>query len=181
MLRIFLTLFAIVAAGCTTPPTASSPYVGQESRDIKALSASEIEGLLEGKGLGYAKSAELNGYPGPAHVRELASELRLSPDQLAATDAIFARMQASARRLGGQLVESERALETAFRSRAITGQSLSASMREVSEIQEQLRNVHLQAHIEQTAIMDADQINRYISLRGYDQASNKHDSGKHSH
>jgi hypothetical protein len=58
-------------------------------RQIKALSAQEIEGLLAGEGMGFALAAELNGHPGPKHVLELASELDLSADQVAQVEAIF--------------------------------------------------------------------------------------------
>lgn len=42
-----------------------SPYVGQEYREIKALSTQEISDYMSGRGMGLAKAAELNGYPGP--------------------------------------------------------------------------------------------------------------------
>jgi hypothetical protein len=53
---------------CTTVTWAaetSSPYSGQETREIKALSRDEISGYLSGDGMGFAKAAELNHYPGP--------------------------------------------------------------------------------------------------------------------
>jgi len=50
----------------------SMPYAGQEARDIKALAPDEIRALRDGKGMGLAKAAELNGFAGPAHVLELA-------------------------------------------------------------------------------------------------------------
>ena len=56
---------------------AASPYSGQETRDIKALSDDERRRLLEGHGMGMALPAELNRYPGPKHVLELAGELDL--------------------------------------------------------------------------------------------------------
>ena len=41
--------------------------------------------------MGLAKAAELNHYPGPAHVLTLATELALTPDQKARTDAYEGR------------------------------------------------------------------------------------------
>ena len=73
---------------------------GQETRAIKALSQDEDEGLLAGKGLGFAKAAELNGYPGPVHESELAEKLQLSDAQRTATSAISAEMQQRWPRLG---------------------------------------------------------------------------------
>src|SRR5688500_491116 len=60
-----IALFASAAAGAAE---SHAPYAGQQSRDIKSLSEQEIAALLAGQGAGLAKAAELNGYPGPAHV-----------------------------------------------------------------------------------------------------------------
>ena len=66
----------------------ASPYAGEQSRDIKALSSTETNNLLNGAGMGYAKAAELNGYPGPMHVLELARPLGLTDAQRVALLAI---------------------------------------------------------------------------------------------
>ena len=60
-----------------------SPYVGQEVRAIKSLSPEDVDAYLSGKGAGLARAAELNGYAGPRHVLELASELVLTVRQRA--------------------------------------------------------------------------------------------------
>jgi hypothetical protein len=54
------------------------PYAGLEARSIKALSQQQIDDLKAGRGMGLALAAELNGYPGPMHVLELADALHLS-------------------------------------------------------------------------------------------------------
>ena len=41
----------------------TGPYAGQEQRSIKSLSEQEVSGLLSGAGAGFARAAELNGYP----------------------------------------------------------------------------------------------------------------------
>ena len=46
-------------------PAADLPYAGQQTRAIKALSDDDIAALRAGEGMGMAKAAELNGYPGP--------------------------------------------------------------------------------------------------------------------
>ena len=43
---------ALLAA--LTSSNAASPYAGQESRDIKALSADDVQSYLSGKGMGFA-------------------------------------------------------------------------------------------------------------------------------
>ena len=52
-----------------------------QTRPIKALSDDQVADLKNGRGMGLALAAELNGYPGPAHVLELADKLALSADQ----------------------------------------------------------------------------------------------------
>ena len=124
--RLLLVTGAIALAGCaSTSDAPHSAYAGQESRDIKSLSADEVQGLLAGKGLGYAKPAELNGYPGPLHVLELADRLGLSAEQRARTEALFASMQARAIEHGRALVEEERALDRLFATRAADARAVS--------------------------------------------------------
>ena len=52
-------------------------------REVKALSAEQMTALAAGRGMGSALAAELNGYPGPLHVLELADPLGLSEGQRA--------------------------------------------------------------------------------------------------
>jgi hypothetical protein len=54
---------------------AAQPYAGQQALAVTALSADEVQGFLDARGMGLAKPAELNGYPGPMHVLELQTEL----------------------------------------------------------------------------------------------------------
>ena len=61
-------------------PSYKSKYVGQEKREIKSLSESDIEELKNGGGWGLAKAAELNGVPGPVHLLEMKKEIGLNPE-----------------------------------------------------------------------------------------------------
>ena len=158
---------------------AASPYAGQDARDIKALSPEEVADYLSGKGMGLAKAAELNGYPGPAHVLELASELGLTPEQRAATEALFQKMQRRAVALGTELVEAEGALDHLFSSRTATSDAVKVSLIRIASLQGEIRQVHLDAHIEQAAVLTAAQITTYARLRGYD-VGPVHD-GRHRH
>lgn len=146
------------------------PYAGEEAREIKSLSKAEVDGLLSGKGLGYGKAAELNGYPGPAHVLELSEKLSLSADQRSETEIIFSQMEASAKELGADLVTAERALDEAFRSEKIDESSLSELVEDIGNIESRLRAVHLNAHLQQTKILNDEQISGYMELRGYNSA-----------
>ena len=145
-----------------------SPYVGQESREIKALSSQEVADLLAGKGMGLAKAAELHGYPGPMHVLELAAQLQLTADQKSKTEALFTTVKAQAVDIGRQLVEEEQALDRQFSSKSITPATLHSSLERIGKLQAELRRVHLETHLEQTALLSDTQIAAYSKLRGYE-------------
>jgi Spy/CpxP family protein refolding chaperone len=157
---------AVVIAQAAAP----SPYTGEQSRPIKALSADETAALLAGKGMGFAKAAELNGYPGPAHVLELASELQLSDAQKARTQTLFAAMEAKAIALGRALVEEERGLDRLFAEKAATPEALAAALARIGELQSKVRGAHLEAHLAQVRILTPEQTAKYAQLRGYGKA-----------
>jgi hypothetical protein len=145
-----------------------TPYAGQKTRQIKALSDDDIAALLKGEGMGYAKAAELNGYPGPKHVLDLAAQLKLTVTQRRQIEAIFDRMSTAAKPLGAELVERERTLDEEFAKGEITPNHLAAETAAIGELQGRLRSAHLSAHLETRMFLDAGQIALYEKLRGYD-------------
>lgn len=156
----------LVASACQA---ATSPYAQEASRQIKSLSAGEIEGYLAGGGMGLAKAAELNGYPGPKHVLELAHRLQLSSEQRERSEVVFERMRAQAQSFGAQLVQKERDLDHAFSAGEITQEQLEALTSEIASLAGKLRATHLRAHLDQRAILTEHQVRRYAQLRGYSQ------------
>jgi hypothetical protein len=147
------------------PP--AGPYAGEQARAIKALSERDVAALLTGEGIGYAKAAELNGYPGPAHALELKAPLALRPDQEAATQALLDAHKRRARELGAALVEAERRLDALFAERKAAPDSVEQATRDVALLQARLRAEHLNTHLAQTALLDTQQAARYAVLRGY--------------
>jgi Spy/CpxP family protein refolding chaperone len=168
-----LILAALVAAGFALAARAdnghhaASPYAGEEARAISSLSAGDVADLLAGKGWGFAKPAELNGYPGPLHVLQLDEKLKLTPEQRAQIQAIFDRMAAGARETGAKFVEAERALDAAFRSAAIDEVTLAERVAAAEALRAELRRIHLAAHLETTPILTPEQRHAYVMLRGY--------------
>jgi hypothetical protein len=75
---------------------AQTPYAGMQTRSIKSLSEQQVADLRAGRGMGLALAAELNGYPGPSHVLELADKLELSAAQRATIEGLFDAMKAEA-------------------------------------------------------------------------------------
>lgn len=172
-------LVALGLATATLRAGESSPYAGQQERPIKALAESEVTDLLAGKGMGLAKAAELNGYPGPAHVLELADTLALSAEQLSQTEAIHTQMESAAKAIGAKLVAAEQALDERFRSRTIDPATLAESLDRISALQARLREAHLLAHLQQARILNPQQIAQYAKQRGY--GSGAHDQQEHQH
>lgn len=153
---------------------APTPYSGRQARAIKALPERDVQGLLEGNGMGMALAAELNSYPGPLHVLEHAQALGLSDAQRDSTARLMAAHKEEARALGRQLVDAERELDHAFATRQIDAPSLSARMQRIGTLQAAIRNAHLQTHLTQTALLTPAQIARYNQLRGYRETGAAH-------
>ena len=74
--RSLVLIFAVSAFGVPVlADTPVAPYAGQQTRTIKALLPADVTALLKGEGMGMAKAAELNGYPGPLQVLTLSRNL----------------------------------------------------------------------------------------------------------
>jgi hypothetical protein len=144
-----------------------SKYAGEEKREIKSLSATDIEELQNGKGWGLAKAAELNGVPGPVHLLELKDEIDLSAEQIRAIEDIYTNMKQEAVPLGLELIELERELNNHFANRTITNELLRQILQKIAQVHGQLRYVHLSAHLKTPDILKSEQITLYNKLRGY--------------
>ncbi|MBX5132680.1 periplasmic heavy metal sensor [Rhizobium lentis] len=144
-----------------------SQYAQEAARDIKSLSDADVDELTRGGGWGFAKPAELNGYPGPSHVLQMKDQLGLSEVQLRQVQKAFDIMQARALEEGKGFVEAERELDAAFRSTTITESALRDLVAKAEESRSRLRFVHLAAHLEVTRILDPVQIIAYRRHRGY--------------
>jgi len=181
-MKLALPLALLVLPLLAAAQHAPSPYAGQERRAIKSLSEKEVASLLAGEGMGYAKAAELNGYPGPAHVLELAEPLGLDARQRQATQELMARHRERARQLGRELVAAEERLDRAFASRSIDERTLAELTAEVGRRQAAVREEHLRTHLTQTALLSPTQVQRYQQLRGYAAgAAPAARHGSHSH
>lgn len=150
------------------------PYTGQQLRAISTLSASDIEQLERGAGWGFAKPAELNAYPGPMHVLELAEELNLTISQVDTVTAVFQTMRERAVALGPEFIEAERQLDQAFKNETITPELIDAKTKYAALLRAQLRSVHLLAHLEITPLLTKEQLRQYAELRGYANGHTNH-------
>jgi hypothetical protein len=129
--------------------------------------------------MGLARPAELNGYPGPAHVLEAASQgkLHLYAEQRGAIERIHARMKAEAQALGRQILAQEAALEDAFRRGRMREDDLVRRVEDIGQKRAALRLAHLRAHLLTTLILSPEQVEDYYQFRGYTTESPPHRPG----
>ena len=163
-MKAIVLIFALLAPA---PAWSQTPYAGMESRQIKALSDQQIADLRAGRGMGLALAAELNGYPGPSHVIELAKQLGLSAEQRGKIQEMVSAMKSETTAIGSRLIEEERELDHQFANRTISPESLKSATATISKTQGELREAHLKYHLLTAATLDSSQSAKYAELRGY--------------
>ena len=178
MTRTVICVFTAMALSlCTASAQSHQSYAGLQERPIKALSEQQIADLKAGRGMGLALAAELNGYPGPMHVLELADPLGLSAEQRAKIQQLFAAMKAEAVPLGEQLIAQESDLDKQFADKTMTPERLEASTNAIGVTTGALRRAHLKHHLSTLDVLTPAQAQRYAELRGY-KAQTQHPHGR---
>lgn len=155
------------------------PYAGLQSRPIKALSDAQIDDYRNGRGMSLALAAELNGYPGPRHVLDLAGPLGLTAPQIQQAHAVFDSMRNETIGLGEQIIADEAALDRLFAEATAAPDSVEALTASISQRIGRLRFVHLRHHLALRELLTEAQIDAYETLRGYRStpALHRHDAG----
>jgi len=150
---------------------AQQPYAGLQTRAIKSLSEEQIADLRNGRGMGLALAAELNGYPGPIHVLELADQLSLTQEQRSRVEGLFKAMKAETIPLGEKLIRLEADLDHQFASGAVILPNLEQATDAIGMTQGSLRAAHLKYHLLTITELKPAQVQRYKELRGYKDAA----------
>ena len=135
----------------------------------RSLAPEEIRGLQKGEGIGLARAAELNGYPGPAHilVAARAGKIDLYAEQREAIERIHAATKAKAQALGQQILAREASLEAGFRTGHVVEAELARRVEDIARMFAELRLTHLRAHLLTAAILRQEQIEEYYQFQGY--------------
>ena len=178
-MKTFVQLSVVAVAFAIGSAIAQTPYAGMQTRSIKALSDQQIADLRAGRGMGLALAAELNGYPGPSHLLELADKLGLSDAQRDAVRSMFEAMKAETIPIGERLIAQETALDKLFAHHTVTPEKLSAATAEIGATQGELRTAHLKYHLSTVAILEPSQIQQYSALRGYDDGGSQEHHHQH--
>lgn len=165
----FFSLLMLLVAATSAQDRLTSPYQHQAQSGLRGLSEDEIEELRAGSGMGLARAAELNSYPGPRHVLDAieAGKLQANRDQVEAVRQIFDGMKSDAQRVGTEILNEEERLEATFRAATMTEPDLRVRVARIATLQSELRAIHLRAHLATRAILSAAQVARYNELRGY--------------
>jgi hypothetical protein len=90
-------------------------------------------------------------------------------------------MQAQAVGIGRQLVQEERALDRQFASKSVTAASLQSALEPIGRLHAELRRVHLETHLKQTALLSDAQIAAYSKRRGYGAVGEHSEHGYQRH
>lgn len=143
-----------------------APYVANGDTTY-GLSQREGQRLLAGRGMGLARPAEMNGYPGPMHVLDLADELALTPEQQQQARTTRERVMTEAPALGRQIVEKELTLDRIFRDGSAEEARVRTLTREIAQLRAELRALHLQAHLVMQRALAVDQVRTYMEARGH--------------
>ena len=159
IVRAVLIVLTVVAGAVAAQASdgAIQPYDVKKGRPETSLSPDDLAQIEAGQGWGLAKPAELNGYPGPAHVLELSDELKLSDAQRQEIEVIFKAMKAAAIAAGKLYIDAERKVDEVFRSGSARPDQLSGAAMSAGKRLAALRVVHLEADITTAALISTNQ------------------------
>lgn len=161
------------------PTPTPSAYRELLDTEIRGLSPETIDGYRNGAGMGMALPAELNGYPGPRHILDLADDLELTTEQYDKIQALFDTMLPVAVELGEQILNEEAALEQAYRDGTVDDAFLHDQLVLIGQLEAELRYTHLRTHLSTIDILTPYQVTLYNVLRGYEDAPMDHSSHQH--
>jgi Spy/CpxP family protein refolding chaperone len=172
---------AVLLAGCVSgdPEPDLSPYAGRVDDPIAGLTAEQVDDLRNARGMGYALAAELNGYPGPRHVLDLADDLGLDASQRERVQSLFDGMRAEAIPAGERVIAAHAALDALFAAGNATREAVDGLSQELGDAEADLRAIHLARHLDTLEVLTSHQVQQYQVLRGYADGMD-HAHGQHA-
>lgn len=173
MLGGFGTAATAAVAGLGTPRATwaqqhggHGPENAGQGHRLAQTCAEQFEAVVrEGRGFGMAFAADRNGYPGPTHILELKTELRLTADQEAKAAELLHAMLAESRPKGARLLEAERRLERLYADGAANEAGVRTALAEAERARGELRLVHLLTHLRTRDLLTREQRDAYQKIR----------------
>ncbi len=144
-----------------------SSHAHSRGTEVPSLTDEAVRALRHGDGMGLARAAELNHFPGPRHLLDLASELGLSDDQIRRIRTIHDTMNSQAVTRGEDIIKAESHLADLFASGKPSAREVTRMTGHLGAMRGQLQAIHLLAHIEAARELTPGQISEYDRLRGY--------------
>ena len=139
---------------------------GQGQKAAALSCAEQFEAVVrEGYAFGMAFAADRNGYPGPRHILELKTELRLTADQEAKVTELMHAMLGESHPKGVRLLEAERRLERLYADGVADEASVRAAVAEVERARSELRLVHLLIHLRTRDLLTREQREAYHKIQ----------------
>ena len=161
-------VFAILSASALAQHAHKhSPYAHTQSAEVPSLTPDEVRELQLGEGMGLARAAELNHFPGPKHLLELASDLGLSDEQILRIEEIHRTMKSRAVSKGVEILRQELHLSHLFASGNPSAAEITHATERLGVLRGELQAIHLLAHLESARELTGAQIDGYDRLRGY--------------
>jgi len=182
--RLAAALVSFVVVGTSLSATATdqdeaartaahAAEAAREGTGIPALSEAQAASYLGGEAMWQASVAELNHYPSPSRVLELAEALELTDEQRRATTKLHEETRQEAIRLGRDLVALEQRLNRIFVWSQATADNITKTVLDIGTLQTQLRLTHLVASIRQKLLLTEEQVRLYDELQGRGMDSGK--------
>jgi len=156
---------AVLAAGGVRAQEHAPPGSGASATQAAhhEFLKQERAAIERGEGFGMALAADRSGYPGPKHILELREQLKLTAEQQAAVEKLFAAMKEKAIARGKEVLAAEERLEKLFAEARPEVELREESYRAAS-LRAELRWVHLAAHLEAKKLLTAEQLMTYRHL-----------------
>ena len=170
LFRLFawISMFTTASASALEQhPHTASPHAHAQSAEVPSLTPDEVRALRNGEGMGLARAAELNHFPGPKHLLDLRSELKLGDAQIERIKAIHRKMRTQAIAKGEDILQAELHIANLFALGSPAPAQVNRATEHLGVLRGQLRAIHLLAHIESARELTPGQIKVYDRLRGY--------------
>lgn len=169
VLLLFVPVCVLLAQQHGSQPGA--PAAKQAEAGHHAYLEMERGAIERGEGFGMAMAADRSGYPGPKHVLELKDELKLTPEQAAGMEKLFAEMKQKALERGREVLNAEERLAQMF-AEGRSEDELREETYRIASLRAELRWVHLRTHLAARKLLTPHQVHTYTQLR--------HGSGAHA-
>ena len=133
---------------------------------VRTLTYQQYNAYLKGEaGVDMAMVAEMNHYPMPDKVLKLKYELDLSPTQIKKLEEINNYMRRRRLQIGGSVINTEKALDSLFRTNKIDDGTLIFYTNRYGLYQGELKNALLQACFATEKVLAPQQITRFEALQ----------------